>query len=99
MGTPAAPVDPLPEWQWIWRAWHRLSAERPHVPQGFGMPMGGTLIEGRPGAIPWSVIRQWAEHHGLSQAEMALLDRVILAMDGVYLEHWAEQFTLRTQQK
>ena len=91
-GTPAVPVDPLPEWQWIWRAWHRLSAERPHVTQGFSVPMGGTVIEGRPGVIPWSAVQRWAEHHGLTWAEMALLDRVLLAMDGVYVRHWAAQF-------
>lgn len=41
---------------------------------------------------------RWAEHQGLSQAEMALLDRVIVAMDRVYLEHWAEKFKARTGQ-
>ncbi|MCP1271213.1 hypothetical protein NKW56_11390 [Acetobacter cerevisiae] len=59
--------------------------------------MGGTVIEGRPGVIPWSAVERWAAHYGLSQAEMALLDRVILAMDGIYLTHWAEKFKARTQ--
>ncbi|GFE94924.1 hypothetical protein DmAi_29830 [Acetobacter persici] len=59
------------------------------------MPMGGTIIDGRPGVIPWSAVQRWAEYHGLTWSEMALLDRVLLAMDIVYVRHWAA----RTEEK
>ena len=59
------------------------------------MPMGGSVIEGRPGLIPWTTIVRWAEYHELSQAEMILLDRVLLAMDGVYIQHWTAKFKTR----
>ncbi|MFT9063298.1 MAG: hypothetical protein ABF430_05785 [Acetobacter persici] len=54
--------------------------------------MGGTVIEGRPGVIPWSAVLRWAEHHGLTWSEMALLDRVLLAMDSIYIQHWTAKF-------
>ncbi|WP_202208846.1 hypothetical protein [Gluconobacter sp. Gdi] len=84
-------MDPAPEWLWIWRAWRRLSAERGQSTEGFMVPMGGGLIQSRPGSIPWTAVRAWADHHGLSLEEMALLDRCLVAMDRVYASHWAEK--------
>ncbi|AQS90691.1 hypothetical protein A0U94_06600 [Gluconobacter albidus] len=84
-------VDPDPQWLWIWRAWHRLSSERHEAPHGIMMPMGGGLISGRPRQIPWSSVRLWAEHHGMSMQEMALLDRCIVLMDEVFIRRWVEK--------
>ncbi|MBM3096914.1 hypothetical protein JRX38_02565 [Gluconobacter cerinus] len=76
---------------WIWRAWHRLSAERSQSTEGFIVPMGGGVIQSRPCSIPWTAVLAWADHHDLSQAEMALLDRCLVAMDSVYAGYWAEK--------
>lgn len=89
-------VDPDPQWLWIWRAWHRLSGERQETVFGMMVPLGGGMIESRPGFTPWSIVRLWAEHHGFSDQEMALLDRCIVAMDRVYFTHWAKKQESRT---
>lgn len=88
-------MDPQPEFMWIWRAWHRLSASRQRLTQGFGVPLGGTVIESSPGMIPWEVVQAWAQHHGYTHAEMALLDRCIVAMDQVFIEDWAQRMKRR----
>jgi hypothetical protein len=74
----APPIDPTLEW--IWRAWHRLSDDRPHFGGGMGPPI--------PGRIPWSVVHLWAEHHELQKGEMDMLDLCLGQMDVVYLEWW-----------
>ncbi|GCD52973.1 hypothetical protein [Acetobacter pasteurianus] len=78
-------IDPLPEFMWIWRAWHRLSASRQWIPRGIALPLGGTIIESCPSFIPWEVVKSWAQHHGYTHAEMAFLDRCLAAMDGVFI--------------
>ncbi|WP_249212088.1 hypothetical protein [Gluconobacter cerinus] len=85
------PLHPKPELVWIWRAWHRLSSERSTETTGIMAPMGGSIIQSRPGYIPWTVTRAWAEHHELSVAEMALLDRCLVAMDDVFRAYWTRK--------
>lgn len=53
--------------------------------------MGGTLIKGVPKAIPWRAVKAWADYHDLSRAEMALLDRCIVAMDAAYISVWSKK--------
>jgi hypothetical protein len=72
-----------PEFGWIWRAWHRLHPDRPQWAGG----MGPTV----PGAIPWTVVRLWADYHRLSRGEFDMLDRVIQAMDAEYMAWWSER--------
>jgi hypothetical protein len=72
-----------PAFHWIWRAWHRLHPDRPYYGGGMG-PMV-------PGAIPWGLVRTWAEHHHLTRGEYLMLDRVVQAMDSEYLTWWAER--------
>ncbi|WP_349934943.1 hypothetical protein [Acetobacter sp. A11-2] len=88
-------MDPQPEFMWIWRAWHRLSASRQRFPQGFSVALGATVFESSPGMIPWEVVQAWAQHHGYTHAEMALLDRCIVAMDRVFIEDWAQRMKRR----
>lgn len=88
-------MDPQPEFMWIWRAWHRLSASRQRLTQGFGVPLGGTHIESSPSMIPWEVVHTWAQYHGYTYAEMALLDRCIVAMDGVFIRDHHERLRNR----
>lgn len=45
--------------------------------------------------IPWEVVQAWAQYHGYTHAEMALLDRCIVAMDRVFIEDWAQRMKRR----
>jgi len=85
-------LEPRPDLLWIWRAWHRLSTERPHTVIGAFTALGGGFIESRPEPIPWSALARWAEHHTLSLQEMALLERCVIALDDAYLKHWSKRF-------
>lgn len=67
---------------WIWRAWHRLSDDRPQ--------WGGGMGPSVPGRIPWITLHTWSQHHDLSRAEMAMLDLCIGEMDAVYLTWWTD---------
>lgn len=44
-----------------------------------------------PGRIPWSVVRDWCQHHGYGADDMAFLDRCLAAMDEVFIEVWQSQ--------
>lgn len=72
-----------PEWQWIWRAWHRLDDERQWVSGGMG--------PSHPAGIPWTAVMAWADRHGLDGETTDLLDHGIRAMDGVYRAWWVEK--------
>jgi hypothetical protein len=76
---PTADVDR--QWMWIWRAWHRLSDDRPHFGGGLGPMM--------PGNIPWSMVYQWAMAYGMTRGELVMLDVCIQRMDRTYREWWA----------
>ncbi|WP_394819149.1 hypothetical protein [Sorlinia euscelidii] len=84
-------TDPKPEFFWIWRAWHRLAADRPQNPFGMIHPMNGGIIATQPGATPWRIVRSWADHHGLTREEYQLLDLCIVAMDRVAHDHWEHE--------
>jgi hypothetical protein len=65
---------------WVWRAWHRLHPDRPQYGGGFGPAV--------PGDIPWWQLAAWAEHHGMTSGEFAILDLSVRAMDRVYRAWW-----------
>jgi hypothetical protein len=72
-----------PEFQWIWRAWRRLSADRPFIAGGMGPSV--------PGAIPWAVAIEWARYHGLSRDEFDLMDHCLGRLDETYRQWWMER--------
>lgn len=74
---PAAVVDE--QWMWIWRAFHRLHADRPYRSNGMDPPTAGR--------IPWAMVMQWAREYRLADGERSLLDACIVKMDGVFLMH------------
>jgi hypothetical protein len=74
--------------RWIWNAWQSLHDERPYIVQGMSSPMGVTIIQSRPGNIPWSRLHLWAQHHGMSPAELHLLHTVVRKMDAAFREDW-----------
>lgn len=69
--------------QWIWRAWHRLTLDRPWWPGGMGPAV--------PGRIPWGLVQDWATGHALTFDATLFLDRCLIAMDTVFLEYWTER--------
>ncbi|MFT9398467.1 hypothetical protein [Acetobacter sp.] len=82
---------------WIWRAWHRLSTSRNYVTCGIGVPMGGTIINGRPLGITWETVIRWAEYNNLGRAETALLDYCIVQMDAVFIPKYHQKLEMRMQ--
>lgn len=68
---------------WIWRAWHRLTDDRPYHGGGMGPAV--------PGRIPWSLVHLWAQHHQLERGAMAMLDACFAELDTVYLTWWVAQ--------
>ncbi|MBP7339091.1 hypothetical protein [Niveispirillum sp.] len=79
----AVTINLDPGWNWIWRAWRRLGAERQWIAGGMG--------PSQPADIPWTAVMAWAERYGLGEVKSELLDHVIAAMDAVYREWWAEK--------
>ena len=74
----------MPAWcQWIWRAWHRLSADRAWIGGGFGAPA--------PGRIPWTAIAAWCRHHDIGADDQELLEAGLDAMDDEYIAWHAER--------
>lgn len=72
--------EDVPGWLMApWRAWHRLTDDRPWLGGGMAAPI--------PGRIPWTAVARWAEVHGL---DLEFLDHCIAAMDGEFLDHHAK---------
>lgn len=41
----------------------------------------------KPGRIPWSLVRDWAAHHGYDAETFTALDHGLAVMDQVFIEH------------
>lgn len=65
---------------WVWRAWHRLSLDRPVY--GGGM---GAMIQGR---IPWQLVMAYADRHN---HDAVFLDQAVVQMDSAFLAWSAER--------
>jgi hypothetical protein len=84
----ATRVDVLPQFRWIWHAWHSLHDDRAFLVEGVSAALGATIIRSRPGRIPWSRVRLWARFHRMTRSETQLLYAGIRSMDDVFLEDW-----------
>jgi hypothetical protein len=71
-----------PGFSWLWRAWVRLSRDRPRFGGGFSAPV--------PGYIPWLSVMQWAEKNGLDDDDANLLDDVMNALSDFDLRWFVE---------
>jgi len=85
---PAPNVDP--RWRWVWRAWHRLSPDRPFHGGGMGPSV--------PGNIPWWQIRLWARDHDMTAGQRHVLDICIQRMDETY-RTWSTERQKQEQQQ
>ena len=52
-----------------------------------------------PGRIPWATIQEWCDYNEIYGDERDLLDACFVAMDGIYLEHSAEEIRRKAKQK
>ena len=83
IGEPLPSPD-IPDWLgWVWRAWHRLHADRPWWGGGMG-PMV-------PGPITWSAVRDWCDFHAYPGDAVAFLDVCCRSMDDEFMAWHAEQ--------
>jgi hypothetical protein len=80
----AEPEPALPDHlHWIWRAWHRLTDERPWI--------GGGMAPAHPGRIPWTAVAAWCERRGYGPEEEEALESGIAALDVEFLAWHDEQ--------
>lgn len=61
----------MPEWAWVWRAWHQLDSGRAWLS---GMAVA-------PRALSWGDVLDWAARHGLSADEADDLHYLIGEME------------------
>jgi hypothetical protein len=66
---------PEPAWEWVWRAWHRLNADRPWLGGGMG-PM-------LPGRIAWRDLLSWCDQNG---GDLDFLDACCFALDTEFID-------------
>lgn len=63
------------------RAWQDLDSDRPHGVRPMPVKRGPPILVPYQGAIPWTAIREYGEHHGLGREGIALLADVIGQQD------------------
>lgn len=50
-----------------------------------------------PGRIPWRLVMEWADRHGLNDTEAELLDYGIQVLDDAYAAWWAKDQTRKRE--
>jgi len=76
---------------WVWRAWNRLTADRPMHQVTVPLPLGKVAYQLRPGRIPYTSIEAYARRRGIAGDDFDMLDRLMGEMDDEYLSWWREQ--------
>lgn len=84
------PVEPpLAVWEQMpWRAWTELSSERVYMTVGYAVPMGATVIQPKPGPIPWSKINEWCDRRKSDDDEREFVFQLVVHLDQEFLAHW-----------
>lgn len=85
----ATPLEPQHEW--LWRAWNRLSQDRPWIAGGLAAPV--------PGRIPWSTVADWCERQGYTDDERDFMDAVLEQLDADYLGWWRAQAEQKAKER
>jgi hypothetical protein len=80
-----------PGTEFAWEAFCALSGDRVWLMAGFAVPMGATIIEPRPGPIPFSAIDRYARRYDISGSAFDLLVRLVALIDLEYRAIDAEQ--------
>lgn len=80
--------------EFAWAAFWRLHGDRPHIIEGsvIAAGMGGaTLIEPRPGRIPFGAIDRYARRFGIDGSAFDLLLRFVDVLDDEFLAWESER--------
>lgn len=85
--------------EFAWGAFWRLHGDRQHVTAGFAAPMGATVIEPRPGRIPFRSIDAYARRYGVIGSEFDRWLALIEAVDKEYLAIETEKAEEREAQR
>jgi hypothetical protein len=78
-----------------WNAFWTLHGDRPMFTQGFGTPMGATIIEPIPGRIPFQAIDCYARRFDIAGEAFDLLFMLVGELDREYLDFAAERSRAR----
>lgn len=82
----------MPDWLLgTWDAFWTLARSRPLIPVAVPLPTGGAATVIRPGPIDYGHIDIYARRHGFDGEAFVALERLVLAMDAVWLAVTAEQ--------
>jgi hypothetical protein len=73
----------------VWRAWQRLSRDRPRIGGGMGPSI--------PGFVPWPTVMEWADRHRLSDDEATFIDVVLTALADFELKWTIERLKLENK--
>lgn len=81
-----------------WRAFWTLHGDRPFAVQGFGTPMGATVIEPIPGRIRFADIDVYARRLKIRGEVFFRLLHLVVELDHEYLQFAAERSRQRWAQ-
>jgi len=87
MASAAPRIEVPAHLNWVWRAWNRLSLDRPFA--------GGGLGPAVPLRIPWRDVVLWCDTHGYSTEDLWFLEKCFHKLDGIYLEWWKEKMKVK----
>jgi hypothetical protein len=88
------PEPEVPIWaEPAWRAWTELGSERSWVSVGVSAPMGGTIIQAKPGLIPWSKTHEWCDRARYGESDREFIVVLVAALDKEFLADWARRQT------
>ena len=80
-----------PDQEFAWTAFWCLNGDRQMYSQGFGAPMGATIIEPIPGRIPFSAVDGYAHRFGIYGSAFDHLLYLVGELDQEYLAISAER--------
>lgn len=55
--------------------------------------MGGTIIQAKPGLIPWSKAHEWCDRARYGESDREFIVTLVAALDREYLADWARRQT------
>jgi hypothetical protein len=90
-------ISIIPGSEHVWTAFWLLTDDRQWRAQGFGTPMGATVIESLPSRIPYGVIALYAQDLAIEGEEFDRFMRLLRALDEEYLAIVNEAFHERLQ--
>lgn len=75
----------------VWRAFWRLSAERPSRLSTVFVKDAPPMLIAQPGPVPFTAIAAWSARYGHDEDEAEIFQTLIDAMDDEFLKIWREK--------